>query len=162
MNQLKIVDRTESDSIVLPPILYKYRSYNDKNHLKIITSNCVYFAAPDSFADKKDCHLEEVFPSEAIVRKRIWENSFKEYPELSTVYRLRFVNNQVANAPILKKGIRDKLIEDLFANYCKCHGVFSVTANSSNDRMWKEYASNHAGFCIGFDSKKRKPPVRHV
>lgn len=32
-------------------------------------------------------------------------------------------------------------------------GVLSLTANPCIDKMWKEYANNDEGFCIGYNSK---------
>ena len=31
-------------------------------------------------------------------------------------------------------------------------GVLSMTANSANDEMWKKYANDHKGFCVGYNT----------
>lgn len=138
----------------LPPLLYKYREFDNPYHRQILTGNCVYFAAPNTFPDSKDCHPKEIFPSEDVVRARFWKSSFREFPCMSFEQRAQYVQELVASAPILNLETRESLIESLFEDYCKCHGVLSVTANPSNDKMWQEYAKGHSGFCVGFDSYK--------
>ena len=151
---LRIIGSSEKLPFGIPPILYKYREFDNPFHKKIIEDNCVYFAAPNTFPDTKDCHPKEIFPSEAVVRTRFWERSFRDYPCMSFEQREQYVQNLVSTAPILDIETRDALIESIFADYCKCHGVLSVTANPSNDKMWQEYAKGHTGFCVGFDSYK--------
>ena len=153
-DRLLIIDYTDLNRITLPPILYKYREFDNQYHMRILSDNIVYFAAPNTFSDKKDCHPEEVFPPKEIVFQRYWEKSLQEFPIMTYENRLQYVINQVSSAPILNKETRGALINAIFADYCKCHGVFSVTANPSNDLMWQKYAKGHTGFCVGFDSSK--------
>ena len=152
--QLHIIGLSDIKRMNLPPVLYKYREFENPFHRKILTDNCVFFAAPNTFPDKKDCHPVEVFPSEGIVREHYWNKSFKEFPWMSIEDRVQFVRNQVLTAPIMDEATRGSLIEVLFSDYCMCHGVLSVTADPSNERMWNEYAKGHTGFCVGFDSTK--------
>lgn len=152
--RLNIIDYSDLSRVGLPPILYKYREFDNQYHTHIITGNAVYFAAPNTFPDIKDCHPEEVFPSKEIVFKRYWEMSLREFPLMPDDSRIQYIQKQVSSAPILDEGTRDGLLEALFSDYCRCHGILSVTANPSNDRMWEDYANNHTGFCVGFDSIK--------
>ena len=39
----------------IPPIIYKYRDWQDDYHKKIITDYQVFFAEPKSFKDPEDC-----------------------------------------------------------------------------------------------------------
>ena len=153
-DKLNIIDYSDLNRMALPAILYKYREFDNEYHRRILTDNTVYFASPNSFLDTKDCHPKELFPSEEIVFNRFWEMSIREFPNMSNDRRLKYVNERVSSAQILNRETRDSLIEALFSDYCKCHGVLSVTANPSNSRMWEEYANNHTGFCVGFDSTK--------
>ena len=151
---MTIIEHLDVSAINLPPVLYKYREFNNSFHKSIITNSSVYFAAPNTFPDNKDCHPKEVFPSVSIVRKRFWELSLSEHPEMNRYERDRYVHEQIISAPILNPDIREQLIEDLFGDYCRCHGILSVTANPNNKRMWEEYADDHKGFCVGFNSSK--------
>jgi len=40
--------------IEVPDITYKYRSWNDPYHKKILTENEIYFASPNKLNDQKD------------------------------------------------------------------------------------------------------------
>lgn len=153
-SELKIIGHLDTSAINLPPVLYKYREFNNAFHQSIITDNSVYFAAPNTFTDNKDCHPKEVFPSVDIVRQRFWELSLREHPELNRHERERYVHEQTITSPILNPDFREQLLEDIFGDYCHCHGILSVTANPNNDRMWEVYSENHKGFCVGFDSSK--------
>ena len=151
---ISIIGTSDMRSLKLPPVLYKYREFENPFHRKILIDNCVFFAAPNTFPDKKDCHPEEIFPTEEIVREHYWNKSLKEMPWMPIEARVLYVRNQLSTAPIMDETTRESLIEALFSDYCKCHGVLSVTADPSNERMWDEYAKEHTGFCVGFDSAK--------
>lgn len=152
MEVIQVVDSL--DAVQLPPVLYKYRTFSNPYHQRIILEGSVFFASPLSFDDKKDCHPNEIFPSRDIVESRIRERTLIEYPEISEKDRIQLVSRLADEAPILNIELRKQLSVQLFEDYCKCHGVLSVTENPYNESMWEEYGDKHKGFCVGFNSKK--------
>ena len=59
---ISIIDSSYLESLKMPSVLYKYREFENPYHRKILIDNCVYFASPITFPDKKDCHPEEILP----------------------------------------------------------------------------------------------------
>jgi hypothetical protein len=43
----------------IPDIVYKYRSWNDSNHKKVITENSLFLASPKLFNDPFDCKIPD-------------------------------------------------------------------------------------------------------
>lgn len=43
------------DTIEFPPILYKYRSWNDEYNKRFITEKEVFLSSPKQFEDEFDC-----------------------------------------------------------------------------------------------------------
>ena len=52
----KIEEKNFAD-MEFPPVVYKYRNWNDQNHKTIITQKEVFFASPSSFDDPHDCRI---------------------------------------------------------------------------------------------------------
>ncbi len=48
---------------------------------------------------------------------------------------------------------RNKHQEETFKDYDERVGVLSLTANPVKDEMWNNYACNHEGFAVGFNSR---------
>jgi len=136
----------------LPDVLYKYRTYSDQRHLDILTKNCIYFASPDSFEDPLDCRPPEVLPDKEIIWTHFWDIVQREHPSLSYEDKVKLTKTLLKQSPIINPDSRQQLLSELFLDYCRCHGVLSLTADPSNDDMWTKYADNHYGFCVGFDS----------
>lgn len=151
---LHIIDYSELSKMNLPPVLYKYRSFSNPNHIKILTENSVYFAPPNSFEDPLDCRPPEVLPDGSVIWQHFWNISLKDYPDLSTETRLVYTEELIRNSPISDPDKIEGLLNSLFQDYCRCHGVLSLTADPNNEAMWNKYADNHQGFCVGFDSGK--------
>ena len=44
-------------------------------------------------------------------------------------------------------------MEDSIIKYYEHEGILSLTENPDKDAMWKKYAAENKGFCIGYDTK---------
>lgn len=136
-----------------PRTLYKYRNWKDPFHQDVIRNGELYLANPKSFEDKYDCHIPLDFKSltDKQIKKRYFEHSIMMNPTFSLKKHKEFSDFWV------KKGkLRDikecRKIENLyFEKFDKQVGVLSLTLNPTNNKMWKEYADGHKGFCVGFD-----------
>ncbi|PCJ27853.1 MAG: hypothetical protein COA97_02655 [Flavobacteriales bacterium] len=47
----------------LPSVVYKYRTWCDQKHQRILTHNELYYAPPSSFGDHHECYLEMDYDS---------------------------------------------------------------------------------------------------
>lgn len=136
-----------------PSVLYKYRSWENELHKKILLENKVYLASPKSFEDKLDCNVPENFPNtEQEVFDYICGKLKEEYPQLSRSKRKILAKKLSKESPLSNPKKRDALNEKIKQKYFSHLGVLSMTEDCDNDKMWCEYANDHQGICIGFDT----------
>lgn len=135
-------------------VLYKYRSWNNPLHRKLLTDCVVYLASPKSFEDTYDCHVPEDFPTLIELPKFFYQKSFEHLPQSATKYdRFLFVLKWCKESPLANREKRDTLSQEMHQKYCQRFGVLSLTADPYNDKMWEKYADHHKGICIGYDKE---------
>jgi len=153
-----ILKRTNFDDMNLPPILYKYRDWEEEteNHKKVLTEKELYFASPADFTDKHDCKIPICY--DLLTDKEIYEKYF----EMSKRDNSRFTQQQHQEFAIewQKRGLmRDKkhleeMKKEFSEKFNKDFGILSLTAVPDNYEMWNsEYANFKKGFCVGFSAK---------
>jgi hypothetical protein len=139
----------------MPETLYKYRSWADKYHQRLITNREVFFAAPTSFEDKFDCKNPvrwDLLTDEEILNK-YYQDSHSLYPNFSPDERMEFAIEWANHTMIRDKDYvaeQEKKTFELFDSYT---GVLSLTEYPAEIRMWNKYCISHTGFCVGFDAK---------
>ena len=76
MNTLKITtELTDGLKFDYPPILYKYRDWENDYHKEVLTNGTLYLASPSSFEDIKDCNVPEKYPKRQKLYKFFLEKS---------------------------------------------------------------------------------------
>ncbi|MGV8112764.1 MAG: DUF2971 domain-containing protein [Lentimicrobium sp.] len=151
----QIIPQTiEYDEMGLPPILYKYRDWNNPNHKKILTENEIYLASPADFEDEYDCKIPIRY--DLLTEEEIYDLYFKS----SLSMNHHFAEQQHINYALehQQKGLlldaeRIRELEKcFFDNFNNRFGVLSLTAACDKYAMWDYYANHNKGFCIGFHS----------
>ena len=136
-----------------PQVLYKYRDWDNPKHRDVLNYCTLFLASPREFEDKKDCNVPEKYPTR---QKEIFDYFFrdskKNHPIWSRTEHRRFAkywrkNSSMANPNELKQILKESKEE--FYNRI---GILSMTTNYNNDEMWKKYANENKGFCVGFDT----------
>lgn len=144
-----------------PDIIYKYRKLNDHYHLSILKSKEIYFAPPSSFPDPLDCKAEVDYAGLDSREKYLWVKNimWKKYP-LETYPWIVLMSREKLKESHLhdSKWLRNEQAK-WFDRFDAETGVFSATAEHLNEKMWKEYADNHSGFCVGFNSLDLFPKI---
>lgn len=141
--------------IQLPEILYKYRDWENKYHQSVITKSLLYFSSPRDFEDPKDCkNLVDfsLYTPQEILNLYLDEskkNNPKESDEFHMKYAEEWFNQGLLQDKARIKSINIKYEENFFDRF----GVLSLTENFKSPQMWKKYANNRSGFCIGYDTK---------
>jgi hypothetical protein len=140
-------------------VVYKYRSWNNDCHRRILSDNEIYLPSPKDFNDPFDCAiipnydlLDTVDKKDKFIDQFIAAikatNSIFEADTYTKVLKGRFESNP------------SKTIEELKALYRKhqnlAYGIFSLSCNWNSVLMWSHYSDNHKGFCIGFDLEELK------
>ncbi|PXY02929.1 hypothetical protein DF185_02210 [Marinifilum breve] len=136
-----------------PEILYKYRSWSDPFHKKVITHRELFYSAPSWFEDPKDCRSMVRYDL-LTQQERIKWIEFKlrqEEPGKSrNYYRAR--SRELFKTSVLSNDKQTKEFQDnTFKEYDTRTGVLSLTGNPNNDEMWEKYSDNAKGFCMGYD-----------
>lgn len=134
----------------LPEVLYKYRSWENPYHKRLLTDNEIFFAKPSAFNDPFDCQICPSLntSSAGAMRRAISKSSLQAYPEMPRRERDRCVTKRVlelrdpAEQSRIKKEWQQRIDEEV--------GIFSLTENQNSLVMWAHYANSHRGLCIGF------------
>lgn len=129
--------------------LYKYRSWGNDFHKRVLTSQEIFFSTPSEFNDPFDC------------------SCFINYSLLTSKDIQKDLNRHFSNKGFNRKERRDRFrhhrkaqIEEARQNLPEAnvkainetYGIFSLSAKNDNILMWAHYSDFHKGICIGFDS----------
>jgi len=143
------------DEIEIPDVVYKYRHWEFEHHDRFIKNKEVFLSSPASFEDEKDCRNPiryDLLDYEQTIQ--LYEHVFRrEHPE-----RNREQHKKEAIEWAKKGFLKDKKYQEEYQEHYndemdKRQGVLSLTAECCLDEMWKKYANNGEGFCIGYNSK---------
>ena len=143
---------------VMPPVIYKYRNWEENWHKKIITDSEVWFAHPHSLNDPYDVRPPYNFLVDDLdfeilenkmrgLRKTVYPPLTDEQFEMEVNKRLQLIKQD----PIqyFTKNRIDFVSNN--SNYDE-FGVLSLCASIDNEPMWSHYGNNHCGFAIGFNT----------
>ena len=139
-----------------PPIVYKYRTWDDKFHKEIILEQTVFMAKPSSFEDPLDCKLQKRYDllTEKDIFNKYFQDSKTKNPAWTRQQRRKYAKDWTKKSPMKDKEHIKSMQAKHFEDFDNRLGVLSLTANPKNFSMWEKYSDSHKGFCIGFDSKK--------
>lgn len=135
-----------------PAVLYKYRCWNNDLHKKILLENKLYLASPKDFEDIYDCNIPEKFPSRSELYTFFFDKANKDNPEWTRQEKRRFAREWSKKSPLAKPKELSALVDKFNKEFNNRFGVLSMTLDRNNDEMWRKYANDHQGFCIGFDT----------
>jgi len=155
MNSREITGKTIDETIeagLLPPVLYKYRTWDNPKTKSILTDRQIFMSSPLKFDDPMDCHNFIDFEGASISEiLEYWMGVAKRNTDYITDEELihevvRLFNthplNDLINYAIYKTEEEKKLL-----------GILCLTSLKTNEFLWQSYAKNASGYCIGFDSK---------
>jgi hypothetical protein len=136
----------------MPKTLYKYRSWDDKNHRRMLWHNEIYFASPRDFNDPFDSHilllLERMTHSQQVgyvAHLLILQNPGLSQPEARSEAEKQVDQGLLTRQDIVKE-LRKKQQEQRDE-----WGIFTASSDRANILMWSHYADRHRGFCVGLD-----------
>src|SRR5690606_20630329 len=129
---------------------YKYRSFKDNDHKRIISHQEIYLSEPSKFLCPYD--MKYVVDKEYVMNELNRRMYYKEYLKLDSLYNPN-IDDLIENIPITDEVINDfeKMMQEEFDER---FGVFSVNENYRNQRLWKDFGDNKKGFCVGIDFLK--------
>lgn len=145
-----------ADDSKLPKHLYKYRSWSDLLHKRIITHNEIWFASPRSFNDPFDCQIPMQY------RKLTHEQRVDVYLEaLSTSatpeQKAKFATEADGWAQMLSDMTDQqyhKWLNTMQRERDAKTGIFTASSEDKDILMWSHYSDSHKGFCVEFVLEK--------
>lgn len=148
-----------------PQTLYKFRSWNDENHRRLLTHNEIFFASPRHFNDPFDCRIPIQFltGTKKQIRQEYMKYVREWEPDLNRQQWRSLVEKQVDNYVKMRKDpkaimvLQDGFRRDIFSSF----GVFSLSKNCDDILLWSHYADGHKGYCVGFDTQLLYRAVKH-
>jgi hypothetical protein len=139
-----------------PEHLYKYRSWRDENHRRLLTQNEIFFASAREFNDPFDSTIPIDFSGGTKdeyleMAKRGVRSDHRELKEKEVLWRAReAMNKGLYKDPENIRQHRIHVQEDRFNSF----GIVSLSEVPDSILMWAHYADSHRGFCVGFDFQK--------
>lgn len=142
-----------------PKYLYKFRSFSNPDHKRMLTENELYFSSPNNLNDPFDSSIPIRY--DLCGDKEANEKAFRyqmdlltnEYPELDTKELterakeyFKFIYEHPKEVEEAAREISRELTTEI--------GVFSLCKDYRNILLWSLYADKHRGFCVGFSTKK--------
>jgi hypothetical protein len=140
----------------IPKILYKYRSWGDPYHQRLLKDREVFMASPANLNDPFDASLPFRYdPTEMTpdnITKKLLQQGRLAWPGISE----EELHQRAFNEQQSGKFEDDSYWKDFHEqNKIALHatfGLLSLTTQNDNLLMWAHYANCHKGFCIGLDS----------
>lgn len=143
------------DSPNLPIHIYKYVSWDNDFHRRMIYENEIFFASAERLNDPSDSAVPLRY--DLGTDEQIYER-YKYYVKLdhphltkSEIERVALNEmkiNDIKNSNKLN-GLLDKqrqLVKDKY-------GIFSMTTENNSILMWSHYSNSHKGICVRFNTK---------
>lgn len=153
--------------VKVPPVIYKYRDWENNFHKKILTENLIWFASPKSLNDPFDIRAPYRFNYDEVNHPLFYYNlrkcaaiAFKDVPTDSREFNAICENqlDRIKNNP--QKWFEDQFREIRESNIYDPIGLFSTSIDPANEVMWANYGSNGKGVCVGFDTVELVRSVR--
>jgi len=138
-----------------PSLLYKYRDWKDEHHKNVIFKGQFFLSNPKSFEDKFDCSIPLDFDSikDKDIRRRYLSYSKSFNPNYSKLDHQRYVEHWFKKGLLRHTDTCREIEQEFFDRFDQQAGVLSLAIKPTLPQMWKKYADNYQGYCIGIDFK---------
>lgn len=138
-----------------PDVVYKFRNWNSIFHKQFILNREIFLAEPQSFEDELDCKIPlryDLMSKEQILQYAIYWSKIGN-PNLTQKQHRLAARHFLWDKLFQDEKYLEEYREDYFKRYNQRIGILSLTTDSRNNDMWKKYADEHKGICIGYNSR---------
>ena len=146
---------TEKD---IPPTLFKYRSWDDPYHKRLLTHCELYFASFDQFNDPFDGAVPFKYDQEQLTKENIFLKMYEvakhQNPDWDDKQIHAYCYEHQRRGYLLDEQYVESLQEDIRTKTNSRFGIVSLAELPNNYLLWSHYSSSHTGFCVGFNSRK--------
>ncbi len=155
----KYITEFTSTKEEVPEILYKFRSWGDVNHQKIISDREIYFARPKELDANAEftVPIDHTLPSDNTLRAFYYQDCLCDFPNFSESQRFEYVEERLRE---FKSMIEDnsnhieEIIKEEDQKLQNLIGIFCTCPDSCNNHLWDNFANGGKGFCVGFKTSK--------
>lgn len=151
-SNFEILGNRTFEEMDLPPIIYKYRDWNNSYNKRILTQRELYLASPSSFEDEYDCKVPIRY--DLLTDKDIFlyyfDSSRALHPHFSLSQHLEYAEAWRNKGLLRDRTYIEQIDNAFFYEFNRIFGVLSLTAVPDNISMWNYYANDETGFCVGF------------
>lgn len=146
------------ENVEVPPLLYKYRDWNNNNHKKILTERELYFAKPSSFGAidlTRECQLLTDY--EVVTKKSLYMHFLniceRDHPNWAISKKEEYANYWSINSPLNDINHSMQCDRNFFNDLDPTLGVLSLSPLWNNTNLWNEFGCSGKGFTVGFDGE---------
>ena len=162
--EIKFLGSKDFEEMDIPPIIYKYRDWENKSHRQILKKREIYFAQPNSFEDPLDCHIPRRFDllTDDDILDKYRRDLKKENPNLDGE-EIEAIAKEWFDKGFLRDEKRIQEMQDFFwQDFNKRYGICCLTPVPDSKEMWDKYSNHLKGFCVGFHSLILFKDKQHV
>lgn len=150
---MTFINETTFDKLELPDRLYKYRSWNNQQHRRIITHSEIYFAQFLDFGELHECNLERDYS--AITEEAFYEYHKAKCPPDTPDEKIRGAAKYLMkHSPIFDKDHQRTAHEMFRQKLNNTLSVFCACDHNNNLNLWNTFAIDHEGYCVGLNTRK--------
>lgn len=130
--------------------LYKYRDSSNENNWKVLENQQLWFPTPDTFNDPFDANIlmryDRLSPDEL---EQLVDSYVKlDFPHDGSFLRKK--RKKDLKQQLLEPAVHDAVVHAWIGHLISKIRMFCVCPTRDNLLLWAHYATNHAGFAIGF------------
>jgi len=157
------------EELDLPPILYKYRNYQDVNYCNKVEKISLSYAtqsllkkelfipSANTFNDPYDSAVPFRYDPKDLIEDNIFikclELAKRQYPKADDTFLHHYAFENQKKGLINNPDHIEEHDRDTYNKTCRDFGIFCLTTDEKNLLMWSYYADSHRGFCVGYDTK---------
>ncbi len=145
----EVMQVSSSEDDPLPAPLYRYMSWHNACHKKLLTDNELHFAVASSFNDPFDCQFEIEWPEDPVLLRKCLEKEAMKDDLNESPDELR-ARVDKRSAEILAPGFAERQTRLIREDADQNAGLLCLSKTRSNLLMWGHYADSHGGLCVGF------------
>lgn len=141
----------------VPPVLYKFRNWNDANHREIIYHQRIYIPRPKELNDPFDSNVQLDFLSLSSEELEAYcKNLVIKHAEALTQLGFDLAEREAQLLHRAKNRIQFQLeLDEMNFEFMNSRiGILSLSKSWNNIPLWAHYGNNHNGFAIGFKTEK--------
>ncbi len=140
-----------------PQTLYKFRSWSDRNHRKLLTESKLWVPVATALNDPFDCCIPfrwDLMLYDDLVERMV-ELRSGDSPSTSEASLTLEAKARIEELGIFDPDRKVEVLQGHFVRrYRTSHGVLSFATIRDDPLLWSHYADCYRGFCVGLDYDK--------